>query len=481
MKRQHPIKILTLTIKNFWLLLIPLVRGLINLQFDWWHWLKGAYIDVLTLLAILLLAFVRWRYMTYEIRENSIFFKGGIIAKYQYEIPFSVISSVTFQFSFFKRPIKATDIFIETDSTFGGVKEKSADLKMILSEKETQYLIQKLTDTQVGTKLFYYPSKWNLLIFSFLFSSATSGAAYIATLFIQGGRLFGQSVEQEVFRVVNDVSSKVAIAAPPAAIGVGLLVITGWLFSFISNILRHIGFRIFRQGYRVTIENGFFSRFLYSINIGKINYADFSQSVLMRLFHVRSIQVSCSGYGKRKQEIPVFVPITTDKEADASLRMLLPGFTVSDNIVEPGLKAVFVYLSGGILMVLASLMINLLGLIFFAEFHELLQFTSVMVLIPVAWLLIAESVAFSFSGIGFAKGHLTLRYGKWFKLHTVTVPQSRIASIRVRRTIFQLANGTCDIIVRTASENGKSHRIRYLPYGETIEFLSEILCLDVLS
>ena len=481
MKRQHPIKILTLTVKNFWLLLIPLVRGLINLRFDWRHWLEGAYIDVLTLLAILLLAYIRWRFMTYEIRDNSIFFKGGIIAKYQYEIPFSVISSATFQFSFFKRPLKATDVFIETDSSFGGINEKNADLKMILSEKETQHLIQKLTEMQVGTKLFYYPSKWNLLIFSFLFSSATSGTAYIATLLIEGGRLFGQSVEQEVFRVVNDVSSKVAIAAPPAAIGLGLLVITGWLFSFISNILRHIGFKIYRQGERVMVENGFFSRFLYSINIRKINYADFSQSVLMRLFRVRSIQVSCSGYGKRKQEIPVFVPITTDREADASLRMLLPGFSVSQNEVEPGLKAVFVYLSGGILMVLASLVVDLIGLIFFAEFRELLRFASVMVLIPVAWLLIAESVAFSFSGIGFADGHLTLRYGKWFKLHTVTVPEARIASMKIRRTIFQLANGTCDIIVRTAAENGKSHRIRYLPYNETIDFLSENLDFDVLS
>ncbi len=473
MKRQHPIKILSLTVKNFWLLLIPLVRGLINLRFDWRHWLEGAYIDILTLLAILLLAYLRWRYMTYEIKENSIVFKGGIIAKYQYEIPFSVISSATFQFSFFKRPLKAADIYIETDSSFGGLKEKNADLKMILSEKETQYLIQKLTDRQVGTKLFYYPSKWNLLIFSFLFSSATSGTAYIATLLIQGGRLFGQSIEQELVNVVNDVSSKIAIAAPPAAIGLGLVVISGWLFSFISNILRHIGFKIYRQGKAVTVENGFFSHFIYRINIGKINYADFSQSVLMRLFKVRSIQVSCSGYGKRKQEIPVFVPITTDKEAAASLRMLLPGFTVSENAVEPGLKAVFVYLSGGILMVLASLVVDLVGLVFFAEFRELLRFTSIMVLIPVAWLLIAESVAFSFSGIGYADGHFTLRYGKWFKLHTVTVPEERIASVRIRRTVFQMANGTCDVIVRTAAENGRSHRIRYLPYRKTVEFLAE--------
>lgn len=481
MKRQHPIKIFSLTLKNFWLLLIPLVRGLINLRFDWRHWLEGAYIDILTLLAILLLAYIRWRFMKYEIRENSIYFEGGIIGKYRYEIPFSVISSATFQFSFFKRPLKAADIYIETDSNFGGVKEKNADLKMVLSEKETKYLIQKLTDVQVGTKYFYYPSKWNLLIFSFLFSSATSGTAYIATLFIQGGRLFGRSVEQDIFNVVNDVSSKIAIAAPPAAIGLGLIVITGWMFSFFSNILRHIGFRIYRQGERVAIENGFFSRFLYSINIRKINYADFSQNVLMRLFKVRSIQVSCSGYGKRKQEIPVFVPITTDREAEASLRMLLPGFSVSENLVEPGLKAVFVYLSGGMLMVLASLVVNVVGLVFFAEFRELLRFTSVMVLIPVAWLLIVESVAFSFSGIGFADGFLTLRYGKWFKLHTVAVPVERLASIKIRRTVFQLVNGTCDIVVRTAAENGRSHRIRYLPYKETVDFLSKSLKYDVLS
>ena len=57
----------------------------------------------------------------------------------------------------------------------------------------------------------------------------------------------------------------------------------------------------------------------------------------------------------------------------------------------------------------------------------------------------------------------------------------RLASIKIRRTVFQLVNGTCDIVVRTAAENGRSHRIRYLPYKETVDFLSKSLKYDVLS
>ena len=73
MNRQHKIAILKYTTKNFWLLLIPLVRGLIAMGFDFYNWLQGAYLDIIVILLIIGLAVLRWRYIRYEVREEGIF------------------------------------------------------------------------------------------------------------------------------------------------------------------------------------------------------------------------------------------------------------------------------------------------------------------------------------------------------------------------------------------------------------------------
>ena len=57
MKKQHPIALLQYTTKNFWLLLIPLLRGLFSLDVDFYSWLSGAYLDVLVILVILVQRF----------------------------------------------------------------------------------------------------------------------------------------------------------------------------------------------------------------------------------------------------------------------------------------------------------------------------------------------------------------------------------------------------------------------------------------
>ena len=81
MKRQHPIALLKYTSKNFWLLLIPLVRGLFALRFDFYSWLRGAYLDVLVLMVIMGLAYAVWRNVQYETTDEGINISKGLFLK----------------------------------------------------------------------------------------------------------------------------------------------------------------------------------------------------------------------------------------------------------------------------------------------------------------------------------------------------------------------------------------------------------------
>ena len=60
LKRPHPINILEHISGYFWLLLLPLVRGLFAFRGGFWGWLSGVWFDLLVLAAILGFALLRW-------------------------------------------------------------------------------------------------------------------------------------------------------------------------------------------------------------------------------------------------------------------------------------------------------------------------------------------------------------------------------------------------------------------------------------
>lgn len=131
MKKQHPIAMIRYTSKNFWLLLIPLVRGLLALGFDFYSWLSGAYLDILVVLIILGAAFFIWWNITFKTEETGIKFSEGVFVKREYFIPFSTMTSVTARKNFSLRPMKAVTLYIDTDSSSALKKSSEPDVKQI--------------------------------------------------------------------------------------------------------------------------------------------------------------------------------------------------------------------------------------------------------------------------------------------------------------------------------------------------------------
>ena len=91
MSRQHKIAILKYTTKNFWMLLIPLVRGLIAVNFDFYHWLQGAYWDLIVILLMIGFAVLRWYFVRFEVGENGVFISHGVFLRHEFTIPYSAV------------------------------------------------------------------------------------------------------------------------------------------------------------------------------------------------------------------------------------------------------------------------------------------------------------------------------------------------------------------------------------------------------
>ncbi|MCM1023371.1 MAG: PH domain-containing protein [Prevotella sp.] len=463
MSHQHKIAILKYTTRNFWMLLIPLVRGLAAAGFDFYHWLRGAYWDLIVVLLMIGFAVLRWYFVRFEVGEKGISVSHGIFVRNKFTVPYSAIACASAVRSIWMRPIRAVTVALDSDSQSTLGNGKKADVELIVKLTDYTRIYNNIPNKSTNAKITYKASKANLVFFSLVFSSTLSGVIFLGTFFIQGSRIVGNRLEEQFLHAVNDVTElmrKIITGVTPAAVSLTLVIALGWGFSFVSNLLRHINFRIQRCGNNITVRNGFFSKWKYYVNITKVNCADLRQNLLMKICRVTSVHVSCTGYGKSKNEIPVFVPITTKKRVMSSMRMILPNFTLSNISLKPKPSYILPFLWAPLLAAVALPVGAAAAARFFPAWNGIIKFLLIMGEIPSLYLVAVKTAAKFTTGIGFGDDTLTLKYCTLSKFHTVIVPKSRIAYVKLTRTVFQRFNGSCDVWVYSRGERAAKHRVR---------------------
>ena len=473
MKHQHKIAILKYTTKNFWLLLIPLVRGLIAMNFDFYSWLRGAYWDIIVVLLIIGLAVLRWWNISYDVREEGILVRDGLFVRNDYLLPFKIASCVSARRSMWLRPFRAVTVAVDSDSHSASNKRGKADVELIIPLKDYRELYNEIPRESSSMKITYHASRGNLVLFSFVFSSTLSGVILLGTLFIQGGRIVGNELEEMFLTAVSDVTQAVQTiikGVTPFAVALTLVIAVGWGFSFVSNLLRHINFRIKRYGENIFVENGFFSKWKYYINYSRINYADLRQNLLMKICKVMSVHASCTGYGKEKNGIPVFVPIPTRNRVMDSMRLILPKFTVNNISIKTKKSYIIAFVWFPVVFAALLPLIASLAESMFPRWDSIIRFVLVIAEIPLVYLLIVKLCAKFTTGIGIGDGMVTLKYCQFYQFHTVIVPKNKIVYVRLSQTIFQRFGKVCDVFVYTRGERASRHRIRGISLTEAENF-----------
>lgn len=475
MKRQHKISILKYVKGKIWLLILPLLRGLLSEKMDLNGWIKNAYMDIIVILFLITYAVLRWWSVQYEIFKKGIYVKSGIVFRQETFIPYEAISCVTAYSFFLARPFRAVRISVDSESKSVSKKHNPNDFELYLSETEYSLLCNYIPYKNSNIKISYKASKRELVFFSLLFSSALSGIIFIGTTLIQGSRIAGRSVEENLTEFVNEVgeaSEKIFGGAVPVSVALTLLLAAGWMISFIKNLLRHMCFRLKRCGKKIIVENGVFSSWKYYVNYSRINYADLQQNMLMKICKVMSLHVSCTGYGKNKNELPVLVPVTGERRVMSTIRTMLPDFTQSNILIRPAARSIVSYV---LLPAAAVLLIPIAGVVlreFFHEWEEIIIFLTIMGEIPSIYLLAVKNLAHFVTGIGAGHKNLTLKYCRMYDFHTVIVPKERIAYVKIRRTLFQRASGCCDMVFYTCGERVRAHKIKGIKYVEAENLVS---------
>ena len=119
MYHEHPIRILKYSIKNLWLLIFPLIRGIHAITFDvgkLYHWIKGAWFDIAVLAAIIIFGLIRWYFSFIRVTDSMIIHIDGVFMKVRTYVPYEKLSSVTLERTFYLRPFGAMRLNFDTSA-----------------------------------------------------------------------------------------------------------------------------------------------------------------------------------------------------------------------------------------------------------------------------------------------------------------------------------------------------------------------------
>lgn len=469
--REHPLRILRYSMKNIWLLIFPLLRGVSVFHFDpagMYAWVKGAWMDIAVLGIILVYGYIRWYFSEITVTDEAITHSEGFIVKIRRTIPFEKISSAATETPFYLMPFKAVTVRCDT----GAGIFKSTDLKIMVTQKSAEALVAHIPDVKKENALkdLPKPSVASVLLFSVFFSSGFSGAVYIAAFFFKGGDIAHDLLSIAMSRITEQAEHiyvKLLSGIPKAAAMAGMFFIGAWLLSFIMNLLRYSYFQISADKDCINVAFGLVKRRRHRIMTKYINYIDLRQNLIMKLCGAVTMNISCPGYGY-DSHLPVLMPISREKNlgsfneywsllGDGRLKYR-PRFTAFFSYA--GLPAAGIVLSAILHRPADMLPPNL---------AELSLFLTIMAEIPLTWLTMVKTVTLCTSGLSIYDDRIVLRCSKGTSFHTVIAQREKVVMVQIKQNILQKIFKKCQVVIWLSGESRSRYKVKSLTAEQGIE------------
>lgn len=469
--RQHPIKIVKYMAKYLWLLLFSLAKYLIASQFDIKSWLEANWFDLIILFVIFGFAFIRWALVYFELGQDRIITHTGFMGMTTTVVFFEDISSVSLCQGPISYLVHNCEMYIDTDAD----SVQATDIRIDLTKSramEIYHLVSQKAKAQPGF-VFKSPKK-QLVIFSLLFSSAISGMIVLLTILYQAYLITDSEFNK---RLLDEVNSQIQIIRNSGIwiyfLVAGLLIGFIWAMSFLSNLLRHWDFTCKRSKDYLRIHSGKGSRRHHMLRRKYINYLDFTQSFFMRIFNICSVEVSCTGYGKRHKEISALIPITTSKDAVFSAKLLEPEFSLCKAQVRTGKKNIPGFIALPVTAALIPMVAASVMMYFFEHIKTQIIFIEVMAALPFLWLIVVKCEAAVSTSMGFEGDNVTLSYCRWYTFHKVALKKQRITKVTIKRNPLARLFGTCTVVIYNTGEDSHKHRIGGVDYNKALSILGQ--------
>lgn len=472
-RRAHPIMILYHLRSVLYLIIIPFLRGLVAvIQGGLSAWGQGIWLDFLILFGMLGISVLRWFLCRYRYDESHIRMRSGVFFYRDISLDWDKVTTLSVIRSLVLRPVRAVLLRVDT---MGG-NRRDADISLYLHRSDVQEMIGVYSaasgrEVEEDKEEVYRPSFPSILALSALSTNSFVGVVYIATFISQSGRILGDRFSQMLIGTFEELARTLAFNIPPAAAAIAYIMLIAWLVGVIFALLRYKGFSVRRKGDSLRLYGGLFTHREYVITTGNVNYLDIRQNMLTYLLRLYSMYISAVGCGKDRSDLTCVIPFESIKKFRQRAHQLFPGFQDCPLTVRPYRDGILRYLSDPLLFCLAIPLAMVTCFLLLPSWFSFILFVGIMALIPALFFFAMRFTEYLTSGVGRADGLLTMRYSFAFTLHTLIIPEDKIAKVVIRQSLFQRIGGhNCDLLVYTVSEGSTRHKCRNLKRTEVEAF-----------
>ena len=465
--------------------------------------LAGA--SAVILAGCLALSWASWRARTWELADEGIVLRWGILSRRRLRVPYEHVHTIQMNSGLLERLFGLIKLDFDTGAaaaegeatTIDGLRAGEAEaLREEIFRRKRLALGEAPAEGAAGEAAAlegerpaatYRLEGRELLLAAASQTSAVSQAVALLVLLANGAN---QLIEWGVLDLVGagDELLRVPLATvvPVVAAALLLAIALGALASFAINLVRYSGFRVERFVDRVTVEHGLVSRSSRTLALERVQFVTVRQGLVRQLIgyaEVRAHVVAAAGEGE-PSGAALLHPFVRTSELDAFLSEVLPAYAGVLDAAELGrlgpvarrravVRAVAWWLCVLAIMAAALWLSGVAGLL--GDIAWLLR--PLLVLAAVASLVTLTSlVADALRGCSAARyGHtareLVLVSGGLTRV-TALVPRARLQHMTVSRSPFQRRAGVATLSARTASVNADGLRLRDLPEAEASALLA---------
>ncbi len=463
--RAHPLMILNFLKPFLFILLIPVVRGLIQ------YAASGEYDSILKFEIVLsvvlfVIGLLRWWCFKLILNEekHTITVISGLFFRRTAKINVDRLSSVQTKQNPIEFIFRAVTFRINTEA---GNLDK-ADYEFKLSMKSAKMVSTLLYGKGENKKIRF--SLFKIAILAATTSSAFTGMLVGVPLIYRAGNLLEIAISDMLINEINNVSQKIETYFPPVVNAICLVFLTSYLISFLYSLFKYINFRLRLGEDKLEIRSGFFVRTRTAFKKAAINNVRIEQSFLMLLLKRFAMRVSVGGYGESKSRSEVVIPLEKGQEIRKHFAEYLPFFKCDTGVfIKPRATAVnrsrFLFFPT-IYFITAVVLAIILGNRFddFDRFALFCLWVVGVLIIIHAWFCLFEC----FKGkVDFGE-NVFIRSRKGFKTCELYCPKENVGEIKLVRFPADMWHHTCRLRITVRSERADSLRVRHLDY-ETVK------------
>jgi membrane protein YdbS with pleckstrin-like domain len=231
----------------------------------------------------------------------------------------------------------------------------------------------------------------------------------------------------------------------------------------------------------ICVETVYANKFMpsYEVAIGTQNELLFNylrQNLLMKIFGMVSLHIRCPGYGSRRDTLPVLIPLVRKKNSQALLEKLhaVPVMEHPKLHARSNIRFFWSFVWPPVIGLCAILPARFILLWLLPNLGAIIRFCSVMLIIPLVWLLCIRIVAMFTESVTMDDQYLQMHFCSWFTFHTITVNHARIVRTDLMQTPAQKMYGVCHLYITCNGPRQQRFKLTALPEAKAREIVETL-------